>query len=579
MNHSVKYLVTMALAASLASCGTETEPETPKSILTGCAMDSIEAAETVSNEAFEKPAISSAADIRRRLAKLASDEFEGRAPGTPGGIAASQYIADEMKAAGLEPMGSDCTYFQPVELTSTTLQPSSFMTISSNGEPVMESDIFEGVTNSVFWSKRVAPSLNIKNSDVVFVGYGVVAPEYGWNDYEGLDVKGKTVVMLVNDPGYATKDPELFKGNAMTYYGRWTYKFEEAGRQGAAAAIVIHEEAPASYPWEVVSGGWTGPQDDLNRPDGGANRTLLEGWISSETARSLMASAGQDFDLMKIKAKQEGFKAIPMDGLTLDAQIDQKVEKTVSRNVVGAVPGTKYPDEYVLYMAHWDHMGMKDMEGDGIYNGAVDNATGTATVLEIGEAFVQQGRPERSAIFVAVTAEESGLLGSAYYAADPIVPLNKTVAGINIDGILPVGQTKNMVVIGYGSSELEDRLADILKPRDMRIEPDPTPEAGYFYRSDHISLAKLGVPMIYSDSGNDHIVHGKKYGEDFDIEYRRERYHKPSDEYDDSWDLSGIEQTGEILFQLGYDLANSQDWPNWYDGGEFRPLRDAMLEK
>lgn len=529
------------------------------------------------SEETSKPAISSEADLGRRIAKLSSDEFQGRAPGTPGGIKASQYIADEMEAAGLEPMGEDGSYFQPVELTSTTLQPSSSMTIKSADGTIMESDIHEGVTNSVFWSKRVAPSLNIKDSDLVFVGYGVVAPEYGWNDYEGIDVTGKTVVMLVNDPGYATQDPELFRGNSMTYYGRWTYKFEEAGRQGAAAALVIHESAPASYPWEVVSGSWTGAQDDLNRPDGGANRTRLEGWLSIETAQSVFASAGQDLDVLKAAAMQKGFKAVNLDGLSLDAQIDQKVEATQSRNVVGGVTGTKYPDEYVLYMAHWDHIPMKDGVEDGIYNGAVDNATGTAAILEIGQAFVQQGKPERSAIFVAVTAEESGLLGSAYYAAKPIVPLNKTVAGINIDAILPVGQTKDMIVIGYGSSELEDRLENILEPRDMYIAPDPTPEAGYFYRSDHISLGKLGVPMIYSDSGIDHIVHGIQYGKDFETKYRDERYHKPADEYDNSWDLSGIELTSEILFHLGYDLANSQDWPNWYENAEFRPLRDAML--
>ncbi len=554
MKKVISIALSVALASGLSACDTKTTTETPE----------------------VKPEIASAADIRRRIEKLASDEFEGRAPGTPGGQKASQYIADEMKAAGLEPMGENGTYFQGVELTSVTLQPSSTMTISSGGAPIMESDIHNGATNSVFWSKKTAPSLNVKESDLVFVGYGVVAPEYGWNDYEGLDVKGKTVVMLVNDPGFATQDPELFRGNAMTYYGRWTYKFEEAGRQGAAAALVVHETKPASYPWEVVSGSWTGAQDDLNRPDGGANRTSLEGWLSHETAKSVFSAAGQDYEALKDAAKEKGFKAVDLGNLTLDARIDQKVEATKSRNVVGGVTGTKYPDEYVLYMAHWDHIPMKKGVEDGIYNGAVDNATGTAAVLEIGQAFVQQGKPERSAIFVAVTAEESGLLGSAYYAAKPIVPLKQTVAGINIDAILPVGQTKDMIVIGYGSSQLEDRLKAILEPRDMYIAPDPTPEAGYFYRSDHISLAKLGVPMIYSDSGIDHIVHGKQYGINFDDTYRQERYHKPADEYDNSWDLSGIEQTSEILFQLGYELANSQDWPNWYETAEFRPLRDAM---
>jgi len=328
-----------------------------------------------------------------------------------------------------------------------------------------------------------------------FVGYGVVAPEYGRDDYAGIDVKGKTVVMLVNDPGFATGDEDYFKGKSMTYYGRWTYKFEEAGRQGAAAAIIIHQTEPASYGWDVVTGSWTGAQYDLVRPDGGASRTKLEGWVHVDKAKSLFKAAGKDLDAAIASSAGTGFKPFAMNGITLDATINQSVNKTVSRNVVGGVRGTETPDEYVLYMAHWDHLGMnEDAEGDDkIWNGAVDNATGTAAILEIGEAFVQQGAPKRSAIFVAVTAEESGLLGSAYYAEDPIVPLNKTVAGINIDAILPIGKTKDMIVIGYGASELEDKLEAVIEPRGMYIVPDPTPEAGYYYRSDHISLAKKGV--------------------------------------------------------------------------------------
>ena len=522
-----------------------------------------------------KPPVASAADIGRRIERLASDEFEGRAPGTPGGIAASQYIADEMKAAGLEPMGENGTYFQPVKLTETELLPSSSMTIFSGDDIAMSAD---QSTNAVYWTKRLAENQNIENSDVVFVGYGVVAPEYDWNDYAGLDVKGKTVVMLVNDPGFATKDESLFKGNAMTYYGRWTYKYEEAGRQGAAAAIVIHETEPASYPWEVVSGSWTGAQNDLVRPDGGASRTILEGWWHKDTAEDLFKASGLDYAEMKSKAVTKGFKPVLMEGLSLNATLNQTVKTVESNNVAGGVKGTKYPDEYVLYMAHWDHMGKNEnVPGDDkIFNGAVDNATGTAAIIEIGEAFVQQGAPERSAIFVAVTAEESGLLGSAYYAEDPLVPLNKTVAGINIDAILPLGKTKDMKVIGFGASELEDRLKTVLEPRGMYIVPDDKPEAGYYYRSDHISLAKKGVPMLYSDPGNDHVTNGLTYGEDFAKEYNKERYHKPADEYDNSWDLSGIEQSTEILFELGYGIANSRDWPNWYEGTEFRALRDEM---
>jgi len=522
-----------------------------------------------------KPPVASAADIGRRIERLASDEFEGRAPGTPGGQAASQYIADEMKSAGLSPMGENGTYFQPVKLTESEVQPTSSLTIHHGENTLMEAD---QSTNAVFWTKRLDKTQTVQDSDIVFVGYGVVAPEYGWNDYAGLDVKGKTVVMLVNDPGFATGDETLFKGNAMTYYGRWTYKYEEAGRQGAAAAIVIHETEPASYGWDVVSGSWTGAQYDLVRPDGGASRTNIEGWWHKDTAESLFKKAGLDYMDMKAKALKSGFKPVPMTGLKLNATLNQNVKTVESRNVAGGVVGTKYPDEYVLYMAHWDHLGKnKNLPGDDkIYNGAVDNATGTAAIIEIGEAFVEQGTPERSAIFVAVTAEESGLLGSAYYAEDPLVPLKNTVAGINIDAILPLGKTNDMKVIGFGASELEDRLKTILDKRDMYIVPDDKPEAGYYYRSDHISLAKKGVPMLYSDPGNDHVVNGLTYGEDFAKTYTKERYHKPTDEYDNSWDLSGLEQSSEILFELGYDIANSQDWPNWYEGTEFRSLRDKM---
>jgi len=522
-----------------------------------------------------KPPVASAADIGRRIERLASDEFEGRAPGTPGGQAASQYIADEMKSAGLSPMGENGTYFQPVKLTESEVQPTSSLTIHHGENTLMEAD---QSTNAVFWTKRLDETQTVQDSDIVFVGYGVVAPEYGWNDYAGLDVKGKTVVMLVNDPGFATGDETLFKGNAMTYYGRWTYKYEEAGRQGAAAAIVIHETEPASYGWDVVSGSWTGAQYDLVRPDGGASRTNIEGWWHKDTAESLFKKAGLNYTDMKAKALKSGFKPVPMTGLKLNATLNQNVKTVESRNVAGGVVGTKYPDEYVLYMAHWDHLGKnKNLPGDDkIYNGAVDNATGTAAIIEIGEAFVEQGTPERSAIFVAVTAEESGLLGSAYYAEDPLVPLKNTVAGINIDAILPLGKTNDMKVIGFGASELEDRLKTILDKRDMYIVPDDKPEAGYYYRSDHISLAKKGVPMLYSDPGNDHVVNGLTYGEDFAKTYTKERYHKPTDEYDNSWDLSGLEQSSEILFELGYDIANSQDWPNWYEGTEFRSLRDKM---
>jgi len=520
-----------------------------------------------------EPTITSA-DIGRRIEALSSDDFKGRDPGTEGGRLASQYIADEMKAAGIAPMGKDGTYFQPITLTNTTVVDGSFMSVGGDDKPDIT---YEFQEESVYWTKRYQEKVEVTDADLVFVGYGVVAPEFGWNDYAGIDVKGKTVVMLVNDPGFATKDENLFNGNAMTYYGRWTYKYEEAARQGAAAVLIVHETKPASYGWNVVSGGWSGGQVDLVRPDGGASRAALEGWLSTEASRALFARAGLDFDAQKTAAATKGFTPVPMGELKLNAKINNEISTVKSRNVVGVIKGTTYPDEYVLYMGHWDHLGEKPVEAgeDGIYNGAVDNATGTASILEIGEAFAVKPA-QRSVLILAVTAEESGLLGSTYFAEDPIVPLSSIVAGINIDGMLPLGRTKDMVVVGYGTSELDGRLKTILDTKNMYITPDPKPEAGYYYRSDHISLAKKGVPMIYADAGIDHEVQGKAYGESFGDEYTKERYHDPSDEYDDSWDLSGIEQVDQVFYELGFALANSQDWPNWNGGAEFRALRDAM---
>jgi len=545
--------ILLASSAILLGCTSE-QPEPPKGDLS---------------------ATSSASDLSRRIEKLSSDDFEGRAPSTPGGQAASQYIADEMAEAGLAPAGDKGTFFQTVELTAATVLPGSTMSISNGGVQVLDGNTTE---NAVFWTKRLDETVSVTDSEIVFVGYGVNAPEYGWNDYAGLDVKGKTVVMLVNDPGFATKDEALFKGNAMTYYGRWTYKYEEAARQGAEAAIVIHETEPASYGWDVVSGSWTGEQYDLVRPDRGASRAALEGWVTYEQANQMFTSAGMDLAKMKSDAAVKGFKPVPAPALKLSATIDQSVKMTTSRNVAGILKGKTNPNEYVLYMAHWDHLGMSEnVEGDDkIFNGAVDNATGTAAIIEVAETMVERGTPDRSVIFVAVTAEESGLLGSAYYGEKPLVPLAQTVGGINIDAMLPVGQTKDMKVIGFGASELEDLLKRQLEKRGMYVVPDDKPEAGYFYRSDHISLAKLGVPMLYADPGNNHVTNGLTYGEKFAKEYTAKRYHKVGDEYDNSWDLSGIVQATDILLDMGYDLANSEDWPNWYEGTEFRGLRDDM---
>ncbi|GLK51898.1 M28 family metallopeptidase [Maricaulis virginensis] len=513
------------------------------------------------------------ADMRRMISTLADDEFEGRAPATPGGIAASQWIADEMARIGLEP-GYEGSYFQPVPLLEVTLDEStSSFDIAHNGEPL-------GLTANedvVFWTKRATEEVSLDSSDLVFVGYGVVAPEYGWNDYEGVDVEGKTVVMLVNDPGYADPDSGLFNGNAMTYYGRWTYKYEEAARQGAAGVILIHQTAPASYGWNVVSGSWTGAQLDLAREPGEGTFAAVESWVTEDVARQLFDLSGLDFDTLTAAASQADFEAVPMEGLTASATLHNSTRTLDSRNVVGIVPGTTRPDEYVIYTAHWDHIGIRDVaEGeDGIYNGAVDNATGTAAILEIGEAFMANP-PERSVMILAVTAEESGLLGSAYYGENPIVPFSQTVGGINIDAMLPTGRSRDIIVVGHGASELENVLESVASEQDRYIVPDPNPEAGYFYRSDHISLAKHGVPMLYADGGEDLREGGTEAGQAAGEDYRANRYHGPADEYSADWPMDGMIENVELFYEVGSRLANSDDWPNWYEGNEFRALRDEQ---
>lgn len=518
----------------------------------------------------------SEADLRARIAELSNDKYQGRAPTTPGGIAASQWIADEMARIGLQPAVNG-SWFQKTPLVEATLNAdTSYLNFSVNGKEMQ----LQPMSDKVFWSKRVDAEISFDPTQTVFVGYGVVAPEYGWDDYAGVDVNGKTVVMLINDPGFVNPDGDLFNGKAMTYYGRWTYKFEEAARQGATAAIIVHETAPASYPWEVVSGSWSGAQYDLERPDGGADRTKLEGWISFEAAKKIFAAAGKDYQEMRDAAGKAEFSASTLPGVTVSGRVNTSIKHLASRNVAGMIRGSKSPDEFVLFMGHWDHLGQKDVaEGeDGIFNGAVDNATGIAGILTIADAFVrQQGAPERSVLFLAVTAEESGLLGSAYFAADPFVPLSKIVGGINIDAMLPAGRSHDMEVVGFGSSELEDILKTKAAKHGKHLVPDQSPEAGYFYRSDHISLAKVGVPMIYGGGGIDLIVGGKEAGRKLAEIYRADNYHKVSDEYSVDWDISGMTQDFDILYLVGQQLSNEGVWPNWYQGNEFKALRDRMM--
>lgn len=571
----LRTLTALSALTLIAACGgtgdTMTEPDASQTV------------DTRSTDALLMPlpvdtsAAITAEDLAIRIATLADDRFEGRGPGSEAGEASARWIAAEMERIGVEPgFGDD--YLQPVGMVELTLdEAGSSLSIGGASEPI-ETTLRK---DAVIWTKRqTEDTLSFADSELVFVGYGVVAPEYGWDDYAGLDVAGKTVVMLVNDPGFANPGGDLFKGAAMTYYGRWTYKFEEAARQGATGAIVIHETLPASYGWDVVANSWSGPQADLVRGNAGEDRTVMEGWITSSMANRLFAEAGLDFKEQKRAARLKGFTPVAMGDLTAAATINQSMQTRESHNVVGIIPGQTRPDEYVLYTGHWDHLGNKS-RGDGtntaedlIFNGAVDNATGVAAILDIAEAMMAE-ELDRSIILLAVTLEESGLLGSAFYAENPTVPLNQVVAGINIDAMQPIGPTKDMVVVGYGASELEDILTDVLVGQDRVIVPDTNPAAGYFYRSDHVSFAKKGVPMLYADGGQNKIDGGLVAGQANAALYTRERYHKPADEYDETWDLSGTVEDVTALFDVGKAIAQTDSWPEWYEGNEFKAIRDA----
>ncbi|MGH8495531.1 MAG: M28 family metallopeptidase [Gammaproteobacteria bacterium] len=513
----------------------------------------------------------SAEDFARHVRTLASDEFEGREPSSPGGEKTVEYIRDEFAKLGLKPAAAE-GYFQDVPLVRITADPAAELVIGGGAGSLT----FGYGEDMIVWTKRVTEQAAIEDSELVFVGYGIVAPEYDWNDYEGLDMRGKTAVILVNDPGYATQDPELFTGNAMTYYGRWTYKFEEAARQGAAGALIVHETDAAGYPWEVVTGSWSGPQFDLESKDGNRSRVAIEGWITGDAAERLFAAAGSDYQSARKSAAERGFEAQAVGGLTATVGVENSIAHSKSRNVAGILPGSERPGETIIYMAHWDHLGRDESrEGDQIFNGAQDNATGVAAIMEIAEAFAGAPEPpERSVLFLAVTAEESGLLGSAWYARNPLVPLAETVAAINIDRMSVLGPSKDVSVIGYGSSELEDWLARVAAEQGRHLEPEPTPEKGFFYRSDHFNLAKRGVPVLYVRGGIDHVERGSEWGRQQQAGYVAERYHKPADEFDPEWDLTGTVEDVEMLFTVGRELAASEAFPNWHEGEEFRAARD-----
>lgn len=502
---------------------------------------------------------------------LSSDAFEGRAPSSPGEEKTIAYMSEEFKKLGVQPGNGD-SFTQDVPLVQITADPNCALEVK--GPESNRS--FKYGEDLMAWTKRVQETVAIENSDLVFVGYGIVAPEFNWNDYENLDVKGKTVVILVNDPGFETKDPQLFTGNAMTYYGRWTYKYEEAARQGAAGALIVHETGPAGYPWEVVTGSWSGAQFDLVSEGGNASRCAVEGWVSITAARALFELGGLDFDVLKKAALDRNFKPVPLNAkasLTLKNQ----VSPSLSRNIIAKIPGSTAPDEYVVYMGHWDHLGIDpSLEGDQIYNGAVDNATGTGALLVLAKAYQNMNpKPARTIVFLAITAEEKGLLGSKYYAEYPIFPTNKTALAINMDGLNTMGKTKDLVLIGRGNSADIDSLVEKYAAGQQRIvKDDPNAEKGFFFRSDHINFAKKGVPALYLSSGLDHVENGLEYGRKMAADYVNNRYHKPADNFDPNWDLSGAIQDLNLLFHIGHEVANSTTWPNWTETSAFRAARD-----
>lgn len=521
-------------------------------------------------------AVIKADNLMTHIKALSSDEFEGRGPGTKGEELSINYIADQFKKVGVEPGNTDGTYFQKVPLVGITTSKCSDLEIKVGGKDLKLTYPNDFVARTV----RVVDKTGF-DADMVFVGYGVVAPEFGWDDYKGVDVRGKVLVMLVNDP--PVPDQKVFGGKAMTYYGRWTYKFEIAAEKGAAGILIVHETGPAGYPWEVPRGGFTIENFDLASADNNAGRVNIEGWIHLDKTRELFAASGKNFDELKRAAVSRDFKPVDL-GAHAKMNLENTIRRIESNNVVGRIEGSdpKLKDQYVIYSAHWDHLGigLPDAKGDKIYNGAVDNATGTAGLIEIGRAFKAMPKaPRRSILLLAVTAEEKGLIGSKYYAENPIYPLEKTVAAINMDALNVSGRTRDVIVIGLGNSTLDDVITQAAKAQGRVIKPDAEPEKGFYYRSDHFNFAKQGVPALYADSGQDFIGKPAGWGAKRSEDYTKNDYHKPSDEIHSDWDLSGLVQDIQLFLTVGYRVANTDRFPEWRPGTEFKAKREEMLKK
>lgn len=566
-------LICLLCVAALTACGSkESDPSTSAGSSAVAAAKGGE--KTTVDPVAEGLESIDEASYRRHVEILASDEFGGRAPGSPGEDLTVAYLVQNLENLGLEPANGD-SYTQDVPLSVNEVVNNPPLVIRGGQS---EDLVFNYATEQVMWTRQQVPETALENSELVFVGYGINAPERGWNDYEDTDVRGKTVVILINDPGFATQDPDLFNGNAMTYYGRWDYKFDEAARQGAAGAIMVHDRLPAAYGWATVTNSWTGPKFNMVLPNKGEDLEAMEAWITHDSAKVLFSRAGLDLQDMYEKARQPGFNAVPM-GLSASAKLVNEVRTIKSRNVAAILRGSEAPDEVFVYMAHWDHFGTDPkLEGDQIYNGALDNASGTAALLEIAKAYASMpSAPRRSVLFLAVTAEEQGLLGSLYYAAHPLFPLTSTVGGLNMDGMNNFGSTRDITVIGLGMSDLDDYLAAAAAAQERVMAADREAEKGYYFRSDHFELAKKGVPMLYPSGGYDDREKGVAYGMHKAEEYIEDHYHRVTDEYDLSWDVSGALEDMKMYFKTGLDVANSTDWPNWKEGSEFKAARDAQM--
>ncbi|TFV93286.1 M28 family peptidase [Algoriphagus kandeliae] len=524
----------------------------------------------------EKPYQFQVSDLEPLIDSLSSDYFEGRMPFSEGEKKTIDFLVHEFESYGLEPGNGD-SYIQDVPLVSIFTEAAPTMEIkSSNGSMTLE-----GLKDYVLWTQRTDSEVSFEDAELVFAGFGIVAPEYGWDDYKNIDVKDKIVVVLVNDPGFGTEDASFFKGNTMTYYGRWTYKYEEAIRQGALGCLIVHNTIPAGYGFNVIQNSWNASKLYLDDRGKEGYKLAFEGWVTLPIANKLFEMAGLNERELLAKARKADFEAIPM-GLTASSSMAVNATYNTSKNVVAKITGVEEPEEYVIYTAHWDHFGIgkPDETGDSIYNGALDNASGTAALLALAKAFQESKVPKRSVVFLAVTAEEQGLLGSAYYAQNPIYLLDKTVANINIDGVNPYGRMRDVSVIGRGQSEMEDLLEVELEKQGRYSAPDPNPVAGYYFRSDHFNFAKVGVPALYFQNGIDHVEKGKEYGKELEENYTIEYYHKPSDEYDpERWNLEGAAEDVQLLYNIGQNISNSTQWPNWKEGSEFKAIRDGYMKK